>query len=589
MSVPGGSRNRSVVEAARGFTVHLVCPHCAKEFTGNSSTSGVRSNYRRHLLIHTGERPFPCSYCHQRFTTKPNLRRHVRLVHPSLATPSTEVRCTADIIFAEGAAAATPLPLPEMHLPHATATNVGEPTFTSSTAAVADPAAFTCEDCELEISNRSKLRRHKRYYCPFRENIFADPVKDAVDLYRTQQRQHRQRYSSDDSDEGGSDEEDACSDDGDPVLSVDGRLRRRNRSIRVSLALTEAEKNYLAHVAERSGLKFVEDAYASDESADDSPGSGIFSDTSSSSISSRSPYRMTIASLAPRHPRSPGRVGSTLPSMKRTPLHGPLPSPSSSPNQLVLRSPKTAASASSVALSSMPPLIHQTSSSDRLLSTGSATRISEKTTAEDTKDDEEDDMIGAWTPEDLLHLHHHRRRSGHRRERHILQKRLRAQEGALMALTTDSPHRQPRKPCVARSGTVERDSNTILGEAEVAYLHVTPSADNAHSSTATATTAYAYLGPSQSLVTPQVLAQAESLLVANWRRPRHGRNGAASAFACPYCADYTTFTTQRGLQAHAIRVHNEEVAKSRTRVAVTEAAQVEEGCARESEESEAAP
>ncbi|CAJ1989770.1 hypothetical protein conserved [Leishmania donovani] len=611
MPQPGASHSRSTIGAAVGFTVHLVCPHCAKEFTGNSSTSGVRSNYRRHLLTHTGERPFPCSYCHQRFTTKPNLRRHVRLVHPLQATPSTQVRHPDGREAAEDVAAAAPPPLPEMHLPPATTANVAPPASAGSTAATAnvkpgpscplllprraDPAAFTCEDCELEICSRAKLRRHRRYYCPFRENIFADPVKDAVDLYWTQQQQrgHRQRYvsvsSSGDSDEVDLAEEDTHNGGGDLTSSVDERFRRRSRTTSVPLALTEGERHYLSHVAERSGLKFVEDAYASDVSADDGIHGGMFSDTSSSSTSSRSPYRATVAPLVQRHPRSPARVSYALPSPKHTPLHGPLASPSPSPNGRVLRSSQTTASASLLALPNTSPLIRHAGGVDRLLNVGSGTPKSESTAAEDAKDDDEDDMIGAWRPEDLRHLHHHRRGSGHRRERHILQKRLRAQEGALMALATDSLHRQPRKLRVARAGAAPCGSDAAVGEAEAKRLHVTPCADGAHPSTSTAAAAYAYMGPSQSLLTPQVVAQAESLLVLNWRRPRRGKDGAANAFVCPYCADYTTLASQRGLWAHAMRMHAEEVAKARARVVEAEAAPVEEGLGHESGEGKTLP
>lgn len=611
MPVPGASHGRAADGAAVGFTVHLVCPHCAKEFTGNSSTSGVRSNYRRHLLTHTGERPFPCSYCHQRFTTKPNLRRHVRLVHPLQATPSTQVRHPDGKEAAEDVAAAAPPPLPEMHLPPATTANVALPASTVSTAAAAnvnpgpscsllllqraDPAAFTCEDCELEIRSRAKLRRHRRYYCPFRENIFADPVKDAVDLYRTQQQQqgHRQRYSSVSS-SGSSDEvdlaeEDTHNGDGDCISSVGRPFRRPSRTTSLPLALTEGERHYLSHVAERSGLKFVEDAYASDDSAEGGLHGVMFSDTSSSSASSRSPCRATMMPLVPRHPRSPARAHGALSAPKRTPLHGPLPSPSSSSNQRVLHSSQTTASALSLVLPNTSPLIRHAGAVDRPINVGGGTPRSESTAAEDAKDDDEDDTIGAWTPEDLLHLHHYRRGSGHRRERHILQKRLRAQEGALMALATDSPRRQPRKPRVARVGAVQHGSDTAVGEAEATRLQVTPSANVAHPSTSTAAAAYTYVGPSQSLLTPQVVAQAESLLVLSWRRPRRGKDGAANAFVCPYCADYTVLASQRGLRAHAMRVHAEEVAKARARVVATEAAPAEEGRAPESRDGKASP
>lgn len=42
------------------------------------------------------------------------------------------------------------------------------------------PKTFICENCEVEVSNGAKLRRHMRYYCPFRDDVFADPLHDAA-------------------------------------------------------------------------------------------------------------------------------------------------------------------------------------------------------------------------------------------------------------------------------------------------------------------------------------------------------------------------------------------------------------------------
>ncbi|KAG5476765.1 hypothetical protein CUR178_03950 [Leishmania enriettii] len=611
MPASGARHSRSPGGAAVGFTVHLVCPHCAKEFTGNSSTSGVRSNYRRHLLTHTGERPFPCTYCHQRFTTKPNLRRHVRSLHPFQATPSARRRHPNGMEGEDVGPVASP-PLPEMHLPPATTATAAELTSAGSAAAAADASpgvscsplplqsadtvTFTCSDCELEMSSRARLRRHQRYFCPFRDNIFADPVKDAVDLYRAhQQRERRQRYrrasssSGGDSDDGESAEKGNSDDDDPRFSSVDERAKRPGRATPVSLTLTEAERSYLVDVAERSGLKFVEDAYASDDSDDDGPDSDMFANTSFSSTSSRSPYRTAMKRPAPPHPRSPAGAGGALSPPKRTPPHGSLPSLSFSANWRVLRSPQPAAAAeeSSIASSSASTLTHCAVRDHCLLSVGDGLRRSDGTTAGDA--DQDEDVMGLWTVEDLLHLHHHRRGSGRRRERHILQKRLRAQEGALMALSTDSPHQQPRKVRAADIDAAKHGSDTVVGKAKARRLQVAPPADTAHSSAAAATAAYAYLGPSQSLLTPHVVAQAEGLVVVDWCHPRRGRNGAANAFVCPYCDDYTTFTNQRGLRAHATRVHAEIVARARMRVAETEAARAEDRHGGESGEGDAPP
>lgn len=279
--------------------VTLTCPHCGKQFAGHRSTSGVQSNYKRHLLVHSHERPHRCRYCAAGFTTRSNMKRHVRARHPELASPRPAARPpqkqapiavpTTSITpqaFRRTAERSTPKAGPEAkqcsppqtpqgdatsshhppaspgadHLtlraippfalpsstkvnpqglaspsvtvaeedsppcchrcgrffafnatrllheescdggPPCTAVARAQPPDTSSSdsdsqevgpsvsasvarlpATVTPPrTSFVCKDCELEVSSRTRLRRHQHYYCPFRTNILSDPLTDVV-------------------------------------------------------------------------------------------------------------------------------------------------------------------------------------------------------------------------------------------------------------------------------------------------------------------------------------------------------------------------------------------------------------------------
>lgn len=579
-----------------GTVVHIVCPYCGKEFRGDATTSGVRSNYRRHLLTHTGERPCACPYCSAAFATSSNLRRHISLLHSQQLTPTngpqaTEVADDGDIPFAElalPAAVATGstgssssiAPRQGRRKTHQQAAAGGEasPSTASATEQSLDgvegdavstrpppkpSVAFVCEDCELEVSSRPKLNRHKRYYCPFRDDIFVDPVQDAVERYRAEHAllQHEEAGSSateaeeDDAEDG--EEASSCSSSafaGDDAVrccsgpSFPSRRRRQQQRKRASaLSLTENEKTYLTRVAAQSGLKFVEDAYASDsgsgseesegEETEDSAYSSFSSTSSAGDRHDRTPPRGSAPS-SPRPKATPSPSLAPL-SPRGTPLHGPLPPlgrlslPSSRPQH-----------SSEV---EEGDLLHSTQATPGTTVVGGAVAAAPSNPRKrrsHSRSNAEEAADGVNPGEDLLHVHFHRRRSGHRRERHILQKRLRAQEGALLGLT-NSPLRRPRQQHRREASTrAEASSTQQRSQAQVAPI----------------------------VLSEHLLARADLLTMRDRRTGHADSVGVSSELVCPYCDDFTSFSHAHLLTRHMRRVHPVEAARNAARATERSAA-----------------
>ncbi|KAG8451611.1 hypothetical protein GDO86_003706 [Hymenochirus boettgeri] len=57
--------------------VHFKCPFC-------THTVKRKADLKRHLLCHTGERPYPCQACGKRFTRLEHVRNHYRTIHEAV-------------------------------------------------------------------------------------------------------------------------------------------------------------------------------------------------------------------------------------------------------------------------------------------------------------------------------------------------------------------------------------------------------------------------------------------------------------------------------------------------------------------------
>ncbi|XP_045103747.1 longitudinals lacking protein, isoforms H/M/V-like isoform X21 [Portunus trituberculatus] len=57
-----------------------TCPLCGKHFPRIASS--WRQKLERHLLTHTGEKPYRCPYCLHRSGRKDSIKRHSRIMHP---------------------------------------------------------------------------------------------------------------------------------------------------------------------------------------------------------------------------------------------------------------------------------------------------------------------------------------------------------------------------------------------------------------------------------------------------------------------------------------------------------------------------
>lgn len=64
---------------------YTECELCRKTFGGPNR----RSHLQRHMMIHTGEKPYACPHCSHKTSRSENLRLHLRLKHPELFVNTT--------------------------------------------------------------------------------------------------------------------------------------------------------------------------------------------------------------------------------------------------------------------------------------------------------------------------------------------------------------------------------------------------------------------------------------------------------------------------------------------------------------------
>ncbi|KAK3881059.1 hypothetical protein Pmani_018722 [Petrolisthes manimaculis] len=84
----GQTRRRRPALNEADLNSALSCPACGKLFAGAKR----RYHLERHLITHTGERPFPCPHCPYRANVRENLARHVRHRHPDTLPQPEEMR-----------------------------------------------------------------------------------------------------------------------------------------------------------------------------------------------------------------------------------------------------------------------------------------------------------------------------------------------------------------------------------------------------------------------------------------------------------------------------------------------------------------
>lgn len=128
----------------------VSCPYCHRKFPWSSSL-------RRHVLTHTGQKPYKCPHCPLLFTTKSNCDRHLLRKHGSNSQQTLQV--------SSGATPPDATPIPELNNQGFMMRNVPE-------------RPFKCSICASStFATLNNLRKHEM--CKHGESSLPDSPKNA--------------------------------------------------------------------------------------------------------------------------------------------------------------------------------------------------------------------------------------------------------------------------------------------------------------------------------------------------------------------------------------------------------------------------